>query len=233
MLSNKPMIFLTLSVFLLSSCDIIIPPKEVEETLSFETYGVPQPERQIQRFVNQFNRALMGQAIENGNPTALQMQGESPTEKLDWPEAHDMVVLPLFSRAAFEKAVNTSLGIGPGTQTPVSQQAIDEIDFNSQFALLIAHPAQVHALSGFNASSPLEMSAHYFDTLSVKYSPADVLRIRFETGRLGNPPLFPTKWKSKVFLLDRKDYKRLELEWEDGTYQHEILSATGTGAKSD
>lgn len=140
-----------------------------------------------------------------------------------------MVVLPLFSRAALEKAVDTTLGIAPGAQTPVSQQAIDKIDFNAQFALLIAHPAQVHASSGFGSSGSLEMSAYYFDTLLVKYSPADVLRIQLQTGRLGNPPLFPTKWKSHLFLLDRKDYKRLELQWEDETYKHEIPSVTGTG----
>lgn len=224
----KPIVFLSLSLVLLSSCDIFFPPKEVQGALSFETSGAPRLERHMQQFVNQFNHALMEQAIGDGSRTTLQMKDDSPNEKADWPDTPDMVLLPLFTRAALEKAANPSSGVGPRVQPALSPEVLDKIDFNSQFALLVAHPAQVYAKSGFDFSGPYEMSAHYFDTLLVKYSSADILRVQLKTRRLGNPPLFPTKWKSNVFLFDRKDYKRLELQWGEDTYNHDILSATET-----
>lgn len=168
----------------------------------------------------------MKQAIEDGSRTTLQLKDDSSDAKTDWPDAHDLVVLPLFTRAALEKIVNPSFGVGPRMQPALSPEVLDKIDFNSQFALLVAHPAQVYAKSGFDFSGTYEMSAYYFDTLLVKYSPADVLRVQLKTGRLGNPPLFPTKWKSTIFLLGRKDYKRLEIQWGEYTYNNEVQSGT-------
>lgn len=234
---TRSIVFLSLSLVLLSACDIVPPPAEVKESLTFITHyapditnGTSESGRQMERAVNQLNKALMEQATKDGSRSTLQLKSDPSNGKTNWPDTDDMVLLPLFSRAALEDAATSWPGVGPRVQSHFPSEhlvkALDKIDFKSQFALLVAHPEQVFERPDFDFSKPPQMSASYFDTLLIEHSPTDVLKLQLKTGRHGTPRLAPLTWQSKVYLLDRKNYKSLRIQWGDHSYDREILSVS-------
>lgn len=205
---------------LLSACDLVFPPTDLTPVATFESTSPPDPGHQMDRAINQLNQAAMASALTRGQTTVIQIGDGAPTPTADGPTDTDLVLRPFFSREALEAATTT--GYGVYARSGIPDTVLGDIDFSTQFVILLARP-----VSPINLPSTADIyrgdgSVTYLDSLQQEHGFDDTLHIRFQPGQLGRSPMLPRGWNVKVFVIERAQFKTLEIVTADANYTHAI-----------
>lgn len=186
-------------------------PVELKEDFSFVSGMKPYPEgRGMETALGSILDLANQDRIEKGADSVLAFQQEDPGNKM--PDFQDLAFLPVSNAAHLKELSRTGFGTAAHSDY---ESRIDQIDFNKNFVLITAFPEPKIDLQDPSAYSVV------FDKLMDKGVKDKTRKLVLDCSRLGEvAPLavLGSKWKNKVYILDKKECGRLEVELYDATY---------------
>jgi hypothetical protein len=165
-----------------------------------ESFTIPSTYRPGNIF-NSINSALIDEALAHGQDTTLQIGGAG-----NLPLYEDIEFYPVLSAKDLHRIVDHPL------KKNEFGAYVDNIDFNTHFAFIVAHPDSYEAT--------------YFDELTSKGSGKGLLKLQLDSRGLGKGKTgieaLMQKWKIKVYTIERKSYDSLTVQLNEDTYPFRI-----------
>lgn len=146
-------------------------------------------------------------------------------------------VTPVYSDVAFFPVTRAdafdSSQLPPAVRHHDTEPDLSGIDFDSQFAFLVAHPRSNSSYSALKSGQ----SAMYFSSAEVSY-PEDRVLIHLSAGRLGDlDPMtaLTARWGGRIYPVERRGRNQVEVRIDEHSYMYSLedggLQATASRAR--
>jgi hypothetical protein len=221
LVKNKKIISFSLyffmMAFIITGCDRAV---EVQESFTFETIFRPSADGSLMENIKgNINDVLIDKAIKNAQDSVLLFEQTKP--KNNMPDYSDIVLFTITSTKQLETVVNNNQDDNFGQNKKDFSVPVAGIDFNKNFVLLIGHP-KPSLYAGLNAGT----NAVYFDKVIDNGLEREQRKIETECKRLGDVPtgpgVFSQTWKSKIYVLERKQNDSIDIRLDGKIYSFSI-----------
>ena len=208
-----------LALCALQGCEVIFPPTELKEVAKFDSYFPPDPGNQMDRATKQLNYAAMEMAKASGQSEVVQLvdrKDRKPDLTPSWPAEHDLVLRAFFSRESL--AACSVSGPTHSERSDIPEPVLNSIDFSKQFAVVLSRPKETINLPSTPDVFRNDSIAYYVDSLLREHTFGHEIVLRLQSRVLGQPPMLPREWSSKVFIVSREDATDLKLRVGEKEY---------------
>lgn len=214
----------------LQGCERILPPTELKEIAKFDSSLPPDPGSYAKRFIERLNLSAIENAKAAGKPIALLIVdrlSHTASETPLWPTAPDLVLRAFVSRESL--AASSVTGVMRNERSAIPENVLDSIDFSKQFAVVLARPKEVQNLPSTAEIYRNDSTAMYIDTLLRERTFGDTIILRLRSKIIGQSPMLPREWSSKVFVIDRENAAYLKFRVGEEEY---VYSFSGDSPSS-
>ncbi len=167
------------------------------------------------------NNVLLDGAKKAGKGSVLQFKAQENEGAL--PIYRDLAFVPIVSTEALNNIIADALVDNFGTDKSGFSAQVSAIDFNKNFVLIVGHP-----IPSMGALTEAATANHalYFDEILDKGSGNKIRKIELSTKRLGNASSnlasFMQKWKSNIYMLEKKGCDSAVVEIDEMVYPFSI-----------
>jgi hypothetical protein len=220
--SKRSISFFRAGIFVLSlnlfiSCTA---PVEIKGLFTFETSLRPGSNARSS-FADEMNNILLDGAKKAGKDSVLQFKAQENEGAL--PLYGDLAFVPIFSAEALNSIIADPMQDNFGINKSGFSEKVSAIDFDKNFVLIVGHPAPS---MGVLTEAATANHALYFDKILDKGSGNKIRKIELSTKRLGAAPgglsSFMQKWKSNIYVLQKKDCDSAVVEIDEMVYPFSI-----------
>lgn len=175
-------------------------PLELKATSEFTTSMRPaqNPEQVVSQILMASGMALEGEEVEKQ------------------PRYIDLEFFPITDSDAFKSMQN------PYMRRRDRLPDLSGIDFDKQFAFMVAHPE-----GSAHDQLSTDSQAMFFTTVTVSY-PEDKIVLGLKARRLGEMSLVSMmsgQWAGEIYTIDKKNHEALEVHMDDETYEYSLAKA--------
>ncbi len=209
----KPRLELSFSIlcFLMVLFSCTPKPVELKEDFSFVSDMKPYPEgKAMETVLGSILDVANRDQIGKGADSVLAFHQEDSGNKR--PDFQDLAFMPVLNAVHLKELSKTGFG---NTARSDYESRIDQIDFTKNFVLITAFPEPKIDLQNPSAYSVV------FDKLMDKGVKDKARKLLLDCSRLGEiAPLavLGSKWNNKVYILDKNECGKLEVELYNETY---------------